>query len=439
MPENNDQISAEINQICAELCKVVDGDFSVYIEPKYKNDAANKITMMINFLVNSVVDALDEKEKLHEKIYQTKKLESISTMSAGIAHDFNNILSVTQGYIELLKKDASSPQSVINHAEKIEHALNDASAMVKSLLTFSSSSVKSDEVVNINDIIRQNSQLLKGSLGQFQQCELLLASDLLPVNAETTAVTSMLVNFLINAKHAMAKEGRVQIRTENVVDSSQPTGKKVMIAVSDNGCGIKKSDQSKVFDPFFSTKQIGKGHGLGLSSIFGIVKKYNGQIKLYSNEGRGTTFKVYFPVCEQAHLTTGNSTAEGVEEESKTHRILFVDDNKDICEVYQQIFESQGSVVQCFTDAVEALSYYQQHWREVDVVITDLMMPNLLGTEWLKQAFEINHNLKAILCTGYGSDKVIEELKNALSNQLIVLHKPVRSGDMWQKIRELLQ
>jgi len=386
---------------------------------------------------------ITEKKKLEAQLQQAQKMEAIGTLAGGIAHDFNNILQAISGYTQILlmEKEASDPD--FEKLEAVEKSAQRASDLTKQLLIFSRKVESKLRPIDLKREIEQVSKMLKRTIPKMINIELHLAENLKIINADPAQIEQIMMNLGVNAMDAMPNGGRLIFETENVILDEQyckthlgaKPGHYVKLSISDTGHGMDKETIEHIFDPFYTTKETGKGTGLGLAMVYGIVKSHNGYIMCYSEPDEGTIFKIYFPVIEKE--------AERVEsEEEKVHikggneTILLVDDEEAIRELGKNILTRFGYTVLMVSDGETALEVYREKKEKISLVILDIIMPGMGGRECLKKLFKMNPKSKVIIASGYSINGSTKEALEAGAKGFI--GKPYNINQMLKAVREAL-
>ncbi len=384
-----------------------------------------------------------EKQRLESELQQAHKMEAIGTLAGGIAHDFNNILSVIIGFSEIIKLDIPVDSKVHAQIDQILLAAERAAALVKQILTFSRKSDQLQQTFEPHLIIKETLKMLRSSLPTTINIEEEIATDCGVINADPTKVHQIMLNLCTNSFHAMentigtltVKLCKRDLTAQDIPDKKLQPGPYVELMVSDTGCGMNKEVLDRVFDPYFTTKDQGKGTGLGLSVVHGIVKDYKGFIKVDSNVGKGSTFKVYLPVqLEKQDIKSISS--EEVYDTSGTERILVVDDEISIINLNKTVLERQGYTVVTVQDSLEALEIFNAAPDDFDLIITDQTMPNMSGSALASKILAVRPSLPIILCTGYSSS-INEDEALALGISKYV-NKPVERKELISIVREVL-
>jgi len=393
----------------------------------------------------AMVTDITDKKRMENKLLHQQKMESIGTMAGGIAHDFNNILTGVLGYASLLKHRLQEQPETKRFVEIIETSSLRAADLVRQLLAFSRGTQPEDlQVVYPNRVIRETAKLLESSLGKDVVLELDLNPHIPPIAANTTQVQQAILNLCLNARDAMPDGGKISIATAEVdltgemlsvyQDLAVEPGRYVRIQVADNGIGIPQENLDKIFDPFFTTKEVGKGSGLGLAMVYGIVQNSRGYLLVESQVGKGTAFDLLFRTAsdKESRQSLGMLTPGLAGEET----VLLVDDEPMVRDLGNEILRSYGYRVVLACDGLEALEIYRNNGKEIDLVILDLLMPNLGGKETLVKLRELNPAAKVIICSGYGSRG--NGLQQIITSRVNMVHKPFKPEELVFAVRQTL-
>ena len=385
--------------------------------------------------------AEEEKETLRAQLNQAQKMEAIGVLAGGIDHDFNNILSIIVGYTELAREDAPPGSELTHDLDNVLTAALRAKELTKQILAFSRQSTAERIPIKIQPMVREALKMLRASIPS----TITIQADIQPqggaVLADLTQVHQIVMNLCTNAYHAMEKTGGVLSIAVHATRLDHPPpcagreltpGDYVELTVSDTGSGIGPEIMDKIFDPYFTTKEIGKGTGMGLSISHGIIISYGGAITVESTVGQGTTFHVYFPVIQQEAM----APEEAPEAPRGTERILFVDDEKPLAEMGKNLLERLGYTVTACTGSSEALAAFMDNPARFDLVITDQTMPGMTGTDLARRMLLVRPELPIILCTGF-SHLVTKELAKAIGIREFAL-KPFTKATLGQLIRKIL-
>jgi PAS domain S-box-containing protein len=377
---------------------------------------------------------------LEEQFRQVQKMEAVGRLAAGIAHDFNNILSIIVGQIELLD------ESLADHpARRDIHRLRQASrravVLIRQLLTFSRQETIQPRVLDLNAAAENVAEMLRPMIGEDINLRLYLEKDLGKVEADSAQIDQILMNLAVNARDAMPQGGTISLRTANVeldrsyqeTHPSVPPGNYVVLSVSDNGSGMDPQTQARIFEPFFTTKAPGKGTGLGLSTVYGIVARSGGYIWVYSEPGYGTTFKLYFPrVVDTSEPVIQETNVESL---AGSETILLVEDDEGVRLTTTAILERAGYQVLTAASAEVAIELARMGDNSIDIVVTDVVMPTMSGTEMLPLLRAFRPGLKAIFMSGYAGEHITAR---GLSLGDVLLEKPFSKHDLLRKIRKAL-
>jgi two-component system, cell cycle sensor histidine kinase and response regulator CckA len=367
-------------------------------------DASGKI---VNFV--AVKRDITENLALSKQLLQAQKMEAVGTLAGGVAHDFNNILHVALGYSELILGDEGLPQRYKADLQKINESARRGADLVQRLLTFSRKSEVKPLPLNLNRRITELRKMLERTVPKMIEIQLFLAEDLATINADATQMDQILMNLAVNARDAMPDGGKLVIETANVVlDEDYATlhvnskpGHYVLLTFTDTGAGMDKETLEHIFEPFYTTKGVGEGTGLGLAVAYGIVQQHGGHISCYSEPGEGTTFKIYFPAIvsiEEPEEKTARPMPRGGSE-----TILLVDDEDMIRDICSRVLTKAGYSVITAPNGREALEVYQQRSSEISLVILDLIMPEMGGTQCLETLLSLDPSVKVVIASGYSA------------------------------------
>jgi len=387
--------------------------------------------------------AEDEHEKLQKQLVQSLKLEAIGTLTGGIAHDFNNLLTTIIGNVELAIADAVKDSPIYEFLKEIKEAGKRAAVLTRQLLAFSRKQVLQLEVLDLNQVLGNMDRMLRRVIREDIEVETLLSPDLGLVEADVGQMEQILMNLAVNARDAMPGGGTLTLETRNVeLDEGYARehiavipGPYVMLAVSDTGTGMTKEVQERFFEPFFTTKEKGKGTGLGLSTVYGIVKQSKGNIWVYSEPGKGSTFKIYFPRVEG---TVG--IREKDEEKGESLRgsetVLVVEDDDMVRNLALKALKQQGYKVLCAGDGREALGVFGEHKGPVHLMLTDMVMPGMNGRELAKSLEKLQPEMKVLFMSGYTDGTIVNH--GVMAPGLNFLEKPFSPEGLARKVREVL-
>ncbi len=385
-----------------------------------------------------------EKEKLKQQLHRNQRLESLGKLAGGVAHDFNNLLTSINGNAELSLMELDDHHPLVERMQEIIQAGQSAAGLTRQLLAFSRKQLVEPRVLNLNDVIDHTQKMLKRLIGEDIHLSTHLEDNLPAIRIDPGQVEQILVNLAVNARDAMPIGGKLTLETSSLeLDSihhaelpQSPQGKVVMLAVSDDGTGMDADTCNRVFEPFFTTKEQGRGTGLGLAMVYGAVKQHGGSIEVYSELGRGSTFKAYFPaVFEQSDgYPAQEVVAEVLPRGSET--ILLVEDNTLVRRLAVDLLRRQGYQVLEAKDGLEALQRVAEQKRSIDLLFTDVVMPGMNGKELALELAEHQPQMKVLYSSGY-TEQVIAH-HGVLEAGIHFLGKPYTTGSLSRKVRIVL-
>jgi two-component system cell cycle sensor histidine kinase/response regulator CckA len=393
-------------------------------------------------IVNNYRDAT-ERRSLEQQVIQAQKMEAVGRLAGGVAHDFNNILTAIGGYTDLLLADLPLDDPRRQDVDEIHRAADRAAALTQQLLAFSRRQVLQPKVIDLNALVSNVEKLLGRLIGEDVQLATALAHDVGRVRADPGQLEQVIVNLAVNARDAMPAGGKLTIETRNVdLDAAYAAehrtvvpGPYVVIAVSDTGTGMSTETQSHIFEPFFTTKEVGKGTGLGLATVYGIVKQSGGSIWVYSELGHGTTIKVYLPRVDEPPEPLAAPGLANPERLRGTETILLVEDEPAVRAVARQILARQGYTVLEAPDGPAALAMFAGGGR-VDLILTDVVMPGMSGRTLADQLATRWPGVRVLYMSGYTDDAIVRH--GMLEPGLAYLQKPFRPDALVRKVREVL-
>jgi PAS domain S-box-containing protein len=374
-----------------------------------------------------VASDVTEQRGLENQLRQSQKMEAVGRLAGGIAHDFNNLLGVITGYGELLQRDIGPGQQGFRRLEEIRKAADRASNLTRQLLAFSRKQVLEPKVLDLNTVVADIAKMLRRLIGEDIQLITVFAEDLGRVKADPGQMEQVIVNLAVNARDAMPRGGKLIIETGNV-------GPHVMLAINDAGHGMNVETLSHMFEPFFTTKEQGKGTGLGLATVHGIVEQSGGQVTVASEPGLGTTFKIFLPRFDGAH--------EGAEDPalavapSGTETILLVEDESSLREMITEILESAGYTVLQGPTPEHALATAGAHRGSIPLVLTDVIMPGMSGRQLADALRASRPETRVLFMSGYTDDAIGHH--GILDHGVHFLQKPFTTDALLRKVREVL-
>jgi PAS domain S-box-containing protein len=347
--------------------------------------------------------------RAEDQLRQSQKMEAIGRLAGGVAHDFNNVLGIINACTEFLRDRIDPEAEPALYVENIRRAIERGSALTRQLLAFSRRQVVQPVLLDLNDRLKDISKLLRPLMGDDVQISISPRSRSAVVEADPGQIDQIIVNLAVNARDAMPRGGKFILETDNVeidqtfAEQHQPLnpGKYVMLAVSDDGSGMDKATLSRIFEPFFTTKEAGKGTGLGLATVYGIVQQSGGHIWVYSEAGQGTTFKVYLPAAEHKMGSRSSTAGEAVVPKRQGTTILLVEDDEIMRSLTRKLLRDQGYTVIEASNGKAALEWAESHLGETDLLLTDVVMPIMNGPELAERMTGSHPALKIVFMSGY--------------------------------------
>jgi len=414
----------------------------VYESAVAVRDAAGQI-----LYYEGAVQDISERKEAQRRLVQAEKMSAIGQLAGGIAHDFHNLLTVIHLSIRLLEKQLHPQDPLWTHVQRIQDAGQRATALTRQLLSFSRKEVVELRLLNLNEVIGDLSKMLQRIIGEDIELVMDLAEDLWPVHADPSQVDQVLMNVVVNARDAMPGGGRLIIETANVVlDEGHARrhldarpGAHVQLTLADTGVGMDETVKARIFEPFFTTKERGKGTGLGLATVYGIVTQSEGHIVVDSEPGHGTTFRIYWPRAEvgaeaKARAKTEPSALASTSNSNAT--ILLVEDSDDVRELTVDILREEGYRVLAAGDGAEALRLARDHEGPIHLLLTDVVMPHMSGQELAKQIKLLQSEIKILYISGYTDDRIAHH--GVLEEGVAFLRKPFDLESLTQKVQATL-
>ncbi len=392
-----------------------------------------------------IAEDVTERRALEEQLRQAQKIEAVGQLAGGMAHEFNNYLGIVLGYSELLLEEASTTEGLRRNVAEIKAATQRAASVTRQLLALSRRQVLEPKVLDVNAVVWETHKLLRRLIPGNIDLVPVLAPNLSPVRVDPAQIQQILINLVVNARDAMPQGGKVVIETANVELDEEYVGRQievqpgryVMLAVSDNGSGIDPQTQARIFEPFFTTKQEGKGTGLGLSTVYGIVRQSGGHITVESALREGTRFRIYLPPTAVTGLKVEDETPPmQIEILSGTETVLVVEDEPALRRLISVSLEKRGYTVLAAEDGTEAIRILENNPGEIDLVVSDIMMPKLSGLELRKKAILLWPEMRFLFISGYAEDTIGRTAH--LPQDAGYLEKPFLPIELARKVRALL-
>lgn len=393
--------------------------------------------------VQGIARDVTERLQIEEQLSQSQKMEAVGQLAGGIAHDFNNLLTVITGYSELVMRRLPPEDTLRHHVAEIKKAGVRAATLTRQLLAFSRKQVLQPKVIDLNSVVANMGEMLRRLIGEDIELRTVLAPTLGSTKADPGQIEQVIMNLVVNARDAMPRGGNLIIETENVYLNESYTashisvrpGAYVMLAVSDTGEGIAGEVQEHIFEPFFTTKETGRGTGLGLSTVYGIVKQSGGNIWVYSEVGRGTAFKVYLPRVDEVpqEYTRSEETDESL---FGNDTVLVAEDDDRVRNLVREVLDHYGYHVLCAESGGAALEMAELYGDRIDLLLTDVVMPQMSGRSVSDQLCAMHPRLKVLYMSGYTDESIVHH--GVLDPQTPFLQKPFSPQALVKKVREVL-
>ena len=396
-------------------------------------------------LINDITEQKWAEEALRqseEQLRQSQKLESVGRLAGGIAHDFNNMLTAINGYSDLILARLAADDPIRRNVEEIKKAGVRSAELTHQLLAFSRRQILQAKVLDLNKVISDTIIMLQRLIGEDIHLIASLSPEIGLIEADPGQLSQVILNLVVNSRDAMPKGGSIVIETESVYLDEQYAGQHisakpgdyVMLAVSDTGTGMDEETRKQIFEPFFTTKEIGKGTGLGLSTVYGIVKQSGGNIWVYSEIGKGTTFKIYLPIMSQ-NAAVAEKTIESIELQKGSETILLVEDEDVVRNLSREVLELCGYKVIEAENGLAALAICEKYGGEIDMLMTDVVMPQMGGRELAQTLLESYPQMRVLFTSGYTDDAIVRH--GILDVGTNFIQKPFTFENLARKIREL--
>jgi PAS domain S-box-containing protein len=400
-----------------------------YQSQAFTNEHATAMRMAANLAATAVenVELIQREREKAEQLRQSQKMEAVGQLAGGVAHDFNNLLTVITGYSEIGLRRMAASDPMRRNMEEIKKAGDRAASLTRQLLAFSRKQMFQTRMIDLNAVVADMDRMLRRLIGEDIDLVSLLEPSLCQIKADPGQIEQVLMNLVVNARDAMPRGGRITIETGNVsLDQTVNThisikpGRYLMLAVSDTGVGMDAETQKRIFEPFFTTKEVGKGTGLGLATVYGIVKQSGGNIIVYSEPGHGTTFKIYLPVVDE--LADDEADASEVSVHRGHGTILLVEDEEQVRDLAGEVLAASGYNVLKAANGIEALRVSTEFDGDIDLLITDVVMPQMGGREVAERMAAMRPNIRVLYMSGYTDDAIVRH--GILDEQMSFIQKP---------------
>jgi signal transduction histidine kinase len=393
--------------------------------------------------VQGIARDVTERKLLEEQLRQSQKMEAIGQLAGGVAHDFNNLLTAINGYSSLALQRLEDGHPIKSYLEEVKKAGDRAANLTRQLLAFGRKQILQPLALNLNSVVSDMNKMLRRLIGEDILLTAKLSSDIGKVMADPGQIEQVLLNLIVNARDAMPRGGNLTIETRNVeLDEEYGSkhvgvvpGKYVLLAVSDTGEGMSQEVQRRIFEPFFTTKEKGKGTGLGLSTVYGIIQQSGGNIWVYSESGKGTTFKVYLPRVVSETAESGEKTLE-LAPRGGTETVLLVEDEAVVRGLARRILEQAGYSVIEAAKGDEALQACEEHGDEIDLLLTDVVMPEMSGKDLADRLRSQHPELRMLFMSGYTDEAIVHH--GVLDSTVEFIQKPFTPSGLLKKVRDVL-
>jgi signal transduction histidine kinase/ActR/RegA family two-component response regulator len=382
---------------------------------------------------------IEDRRRLEAELRQAQKLEAIGHLAGGIAHDFNNILMVIQGYADMLLAETPEAGTARSDLQEIQEAARRGSDLTRQLLTFCRKQVLTARPLDLNAVLSDTGQMLTRLIGESVRLELRTSPVACPSEADRVQVEQVRINLAVNARDAMAGRGTLHVRLDRVTMETEtrevPSGHYVRLIVRDTGCGMDDTTRERIFEPFFTTKLADEGSGLGLSTVYGVVKQLGGHISVDSAPQQGTTFTIHFPATTKPLAARRDgSAAPAVARKAET--VLLVEDDRAVRTVEASVLRRHGYAVLQAATPNEALTIAGAHTGAIDLVLTDVIMPEMSGPEMVTLLTKQHPEARAVYLSGYSGEALMRQ--GLLESRPRLLQKPVATGDLLHAVRGAL-
>jgi signal transduction histidine kinase/ActR/RegA family two-component response regulator len=417
------------------------GDFSYPLEGSGGDEVA-EVTGAFDRMRRSLEKTQDEQKQLEERLRQAHKMEAVGRLAGGVAHDFNNLLTIIRGHSDLLLDRIGNLEPNRNSVQQIQKAAGRAVSMTRQLLAFSRMQILQPRVLDLNAVVAEMGKMLPRLIGEDIEYTFVPEPKLSPVKADPGQIEQVILNLVVNSRDAMPDGGRIIVRTAAVeIDEAEaakrppmPSGHYVLLSVSDTGQGMAEKTKAHIFEPFFTTKEVGKGTGLGLATVYGIIKQSGGFIWVNSELGRGTLFEIYLPQVAEKVTQSDGETKPAIPRGSET--ILLVEDEPGVLELTREFLKINGYAVLEAKDGLEALEVAAKHPGKIQLMLTDVVMPKMRGTELAVRLKAVRPETKVLFMSGYAEYTTGSPDSSVPANAIV--QKPFSIASLVGKVREVL-
>ncbi|MCK4923990.1 MAG: response regulator, partial [Spirochaetes bacterium] len=385
---------------------------------------------------------ITENRRLEEQLFQSQKMEAIGRLAGGIAHDFNNALTAIMGYSDIIAKDAEVKDKHRSYIDEIKKSAERAATLTQQLLAFSRKQIMQPKVLNLNTMLKNTKNMLQRMIGEDITFRLQTATPIDMIKVDPGKIEQVVINLAVNARDAMPNGGILEVETKNIfldhafceMHKGADPGNYVLLSVHDTGKGIDNETMKHIFEPFFTTKEIGKGTGLGLATVYGIVRQSGGYIDVQSQEGSGTTVAIYLPRVDKVPETVEKHESKVAEGKNET--ILFVEDDDMVRNMVAAVLEQYGyNVIEAENGSVAMKRCEQED--KIHLMITDVVMPGISGPDLVRQIITIQPEMKVLYISGYTDDAIVHH--GVLDENTPFLQKPFTPQKLALKVQELLE
>jgi len=393
-------------------------------------------------VLHTVWRDITERKQLEEQLLQSQKMEAVGQLAGGIAHDFNNLLVAIIGHSDLLESGLDDRMDLLARVHQIQHAATRAAGLVRQLLAFSRKQRVHQRVVDLNAILVDLEQLLNRLIGEDIRMTVVPADQIMPVKVDPGQMEQVIVNLVTNARDAMPDGGTIDVTIEPVILTEMPPGASLpiepghfaLLSVRDTGAGMHEETISRAFEPFYTTKEVGQGTGLGLSTVYGIVRQDHGTVTISSRPNQGTTIKIFLPISA-GQLSVAESTSH-TRAPGGSETILVVEDEETVASLVTNVLEANGYTVLNAVDGLDALGVWELNDGPIDLVLTDVVMPNMGGVELVQELKEGGFVPKILFMSGYTN--LAPDRLERLDEKVVLIEKPFSPNQLIERIREIL-